>query len=333
MARPGARLARLRHARYYLDVLDESTSQYLAGGPEATAAVSRFRTERPNIEHGRRWAVRNAQADAEAARLCTDFARVGAYILAICLSPPEWRVWLDDALGAAQRIDATDYVAAHLGNLGVVHRRIGDFRTAITYYEEQIAAARDIGNRQLEAIANDNIGVANWELEDLPTALRHHRRSLSICQEIGYRRGEANALGNIGNCLADAGESDDGLEMYKQQLEIVRELGDLLGEGNALGNIGLCHRDLKAYAEAGRWFRRQLETARRVGDARGEGNALWSLAEAQFDSGHCTDAVESARAALVIFERIAHADAQDVRDALQRWTRDGLTPVFRPCPS
>ncbi|MFZ2644030.1 MAG: tetratricopeptide repeat protein, partial [Verrucomicrobiia bacterium] len=65
----------------------------------------------------------------------------------------------------------------------------------IPWLEAQLAAAREIGDRQNEGIALGNLGIAYAALGDARKAIEYYEQRLVIAREIGDRRGECNALG------------------------------------------------------------------------------------------------------------------------------------------
>ncbi len=92
-------------------------------------------------------------------------------------------------------------------NLGICYYSLGDYPRAIDYYQQSLAIAREIGNRQGEGAALGNLGNCYYRLGDFPRAIDYYQQSLAIAREIGNRRGEGNALGNLGNCYYSLGDS------------------------------------------------------------------------------------------------------------------------------
>ena len=69
-------------------------------------------------------------------------------------------------------------------------------------------------------------------------AISYYQQALSIAQEIGDRRNEGDCLGSLGKAYADLGQVDRAIQYYQQALAISQKIGDLRGEGNHLGNLG-----------------------------------------------------------------------------------------------
>ena len=163
---------------------------------------------------------------------------------------------------------------SQLGNLGVCHAYLGDYRQAIDLYTQALAIARDIGDRGREAQNMGNLGACHTDLGDYRQAINLHTQALAIAREIGDRRGEAQNMGNSGLCHAYLGDYRQAIDLCTQALGIAREIGDRRGEGQHLGSLGLCHAYLGDYRQAIDLCTQALAIARDIGNRHGEANAL-----------------------------------------------------------
>ena len=57
------------------------------------------------------------------------------------------------------------------GNLGNAHPRLGDFKTAMHYYERHLKIAKELGDRLGEGNPYGNLGNAHLNLGDFKTAI------------------------------------------------------------------------------------------------------------------------------------------------------------------
>ena len=89
---------------------------------------------------------------------------------------------------------------------------------------------------------------------DYEQALDFHHQQLAIARQLGDRRGEAIALGNLGTSYYALGDPAQALDFLQQQLAIAHQLGDRQSESQSLHNLGLVFRDLDDLAEAVRYF-------------------------------------------------------------------------------
>ena len=178
------------------------------------------------------------------------------------------------------------------GNLGNAHLRLGDFKTAIDYYERCLKIAKELGDRLGEGSTYGNLGNAHYNLGDFKTAIDDYERCLKIANELGDRLGEGKAYGNLGNAHGNLGDFKTAIDHQERHLKIAKELGDRLGEGNAYGNLGNAHRRLGDFKAAIDYFERHLKIAKELGDRSGEGIAYGNLGNAQHSLGDFKAAID-----------------------------------------
>ena len=77
------------------------------------------------------------------------------------------------------------------------------------------------------------------DLGQKPKAIEYYQQALAIARDIGDRQGEGIYLGNLGNVFADLGDEGQAIEYYQQALTIARETEDRRSECIHLGNLGL----------------------------------------------------------------------------------------------
>ena len=273
--------ASLRHARHYLDVLRHCDDLYLKGGDSLMSGLALFDLERGDVEAGLTWAAENAAGDSAAAGICNDYPDAGVYCFGLRQHPLEWIRWLEAGLAAARRLGDRAGESAHLGNLGVAYRNLGEHRRAITYYEQHLGIAREIGDR----------------------------------------RGEGNALGNLGIAYKDLGEYRRAITYCEQHLGIAREIGDRRGEGNALGNLGVAYNNLGEHRRAIEHYGQVLQIARAIGDRQREGYTFWNMSLTIDALGDRKEAIKLAEASLKIKEEIEDPSALKVRKQLEEWRK------------
>ena len=190
------------------------------------------------------------------------------------------------------------------GNLGDAHFSLGDFKTAMHYYERQLKIAKELGDRLGEGNAYGSLGNAHLSLGDLKTAIDYYKSHLEIAEELGDRLGEGKLYGNLGNAHRNLGNLKTAIDYYERHLKIAKELGDRLGEGNAYGNLGNAHLSLGDLKTAIDYYERQLKIAKELGDRLGEGNAYGSLGNAHLSLGDLKTAIDYYKSHLEIAEEL-----------------------------
>lgn len=311
--------AQLRHAQHFCGVLAEAGKLYLAGGEQVKAGLALFDHERSNIVVGMAWAAGQLEANQQAAELCVEYPNIGGYVINLRLHSREWIRWLEKQLAAARQLHQREMEGNALGNLGLAYTALCEPDKAIEFHEQDLAIRREIGNRHSEGGPLGNLGLAYANLGEPHKALEFYEQALLIDREIGDRRGEGATLNNLGNVYQDLGELHKAIEFYEQALVINREIGDRRAESYVLGNLGIAYKDLGAPRKAIEFLKQCLEVNREIADRYGEGAALWNTAQLLISLGAYGRAIECAEAALEILEEIEDPHAAMVREQLAEW--------------
>ena len=196
------------------------------------------------------------------------------------------------------------------GNLGIVHHSLGNFKTAINYHERRLQIANELGDRSGEGTAYGNLGNAYHSLGDFKTAIDHHERDLKIANELGDRSGEGKAYGNLGNAHQSLGDFKTAIDFHERHLKIAKEFGDRLDEGNAYGNLGIAHYRLGDFKRAIAYHERHLKIANELGDRSGEGNAYGHLGSAYCSLGDFKTAIGYFERHLKIAEELGNRSGE-----------------------
>jgi tetratricopeptide (TPR) repeat protein len=308
-----------RHATYYGTLLSTADDLYLKGGESIIRGLALFDLEWGNIRAGQAWAVACATQNSEAAKLCSDYSQVGWYCLELRQPARERIGVLEVALVAARSLQNRDREGWHLGQMGIAHHSLGDYRRAVECHEQHLAIAREIGDRQAEGAALCNLGLAYHSLGDYRRSIEYYEQDLSVARGIADRRGEGSALGNLGSAYYRLGDYPRAIEYYERRLTIAREIGDRLGEGDGLSGMGVTCNSLGEYGRAVEYHEQHLTIARAIRDRQGEGNALCNMSSALDKLGNRKKAIEHAEAALKICEQIEAPNAEMVRKQLDIW--------------
>jgi len=310
-----------RHAAHFCEVLGQAKELYKQGGATVVQGLSLFDQEQENVLAGQAWTAAHGgdQGTAAATRLCMEYPNGGAYVLDLRLHPREQIRWLETQSAAARRLGQRQMEGNALGNLGNAYAALGEVRQAIAYYEQALVIAREIGDRRGEGNALGNLGLAYADLGEVRQAIAYYEQRLGIAREFGDRRGEGNALGNLGIAYKNLGEVRQAIAYHEHALEVMREIGDRRGEGAALGNLGVAYKNLGEVRQSIAYYEKHQDIAREIGDRRGEGAALFNLSQSLDTLGERGQAIAHAEAALQLYEAIESPHAEKVRRQLAEW--------------
>lgn len=128
--------------------------------------------------------------------------------------------------------------ANHLGDLGLCHDSLGEYRQAIDLHSQALAIARETGDRLLEGIGLANLGSCHYCLGEFSQAIDLYTQALAIARKTGNRSGECARLGNLGHCHFSLGEYQLAIDLQTQALAIARDIGHRYFEAKMLGYMG-----------------------------------------------------------------------------------------------
>jgi tetratricopeptide (TPR) repeat protein len=148
-------------------------------------------------------------------------------------------------------------------------RSLGDFSQAIEHHTQDLAIAKEVGDRSGEGGAYGNLGNAYDSLVDFSQAIKHHTKHLSIAKEVSDRAGEGKAYGGLGNAHFLLLDFSQAIEYHTKHLAIAREVGDRAGESGAYGNLGNAHFLLGDFSQAIEYHTQQLSIGKEVVDRAG----------------------------------------------------------------
>lgn len=165
-------------------MLARANALYEAGGDGVRDGLALFDLERANIDAGFALAAGAAADDDALARLCSGYCGAGAYVLDLRQHPRRRIDWLQAARAAARRLGDRQMEGNHTGTLGLAHAALGEVRRAIEFYEQVLTIVRELGDRRGEGSALFNMALAFEDLGERDKALAHMDEARRICEEI-----------------------------------------------------------------------------------------------------------------------------------------------------
>lgn len=150
-------------------------------------------------------------------------------------------IYRDNSVRAAFPTASRAREGATLGNLGTVYFSLGQYIQAATFFQQDLAIAREVNDRAEEGRALGNLGVIYLQNGHYQQAIDMLEQRLTIAQEVGDRLGEEIALGNLGTAHVNLGHYQQALDLFQRQYSIARQIGDRTGEESALDAYALTY--------------------------------------------------------------------------------------------
>lgn len=139
-------------------------------------------------------------------------------------------------------------VASNLNGIGAVYEALGDDKKALRYYEDALAAARKINNKDLIATNLFNTGaIYSQTLNQYEKALSLFEESEKLFRELNDKQSLAIVLFNTGKALNSLGRHEKALPVFNESLKINRGINSQQGIAGNLNLIGNVYASLGQY--------------------------------------------------------------------------------------
>lgn len=162
------------------------------------------------------------------------------------------------AAASAEKAEDTELYVHALCCQETVAYLQGDLARCARLLEEGLQGAREIGNRQNEAVFLGNLGLLAWSRHRYSEAERYTWASRACYEQIGARLGEALCLDGLGGLYAETGRYQDAARLLQQAYEGFLDLGQRL----AAARTAISRVRLATLRGRGEEARRWLERAR-----------------------------------------------------------------------
>jgi tetratricopeptide (TPR) repeat protein len=225
------------------------------------------------------------------------------------------------ALEAAVRLGDLRRQAQTRRDLARGHMALKQWDEAIRQHELALGIAEEIGDDR--AIAHGALSLARVlaRTGQYRRAIEHSTVALRIYERIDHVGSRAHALNNLGWYHAKLGEYDVAMELCQQALKLYHEVDSERGLAVVSDTTAYVLAAVGRGDEAVQMYRAAIELFRKLGRQNDAAESLMSLAETHERAGQLKEARTSWTEALEILERMNHADAEEVRRALDRLER------------
>jgi tetratricopeptide (TPR) repeat protein len=119
---------------------------------------------------------------------------------------------------------------AILTNLGEISVEQGSWPATISFFEQAIHIALELGERNIEVYARNARGEAYRRTGDPTRAAGDQQAALAVVRETGDRYGEAVVLWHLGLTFRDLDQRQRAQSCWKDALAILEEFGSAQAE-------------------------------------------------------------------------------------------------------
>lgn len=158
-------------------------------------------------------------------------------------------------------------MASDLNGIGAVYEALDDDKKALPYYEQALAAARKIDNRDLIATNLYNVGaVTSRTFHQYEKALGFFEESLTLFRDLDSKESLGVVLFHAGKAAQVLGRYEKALSYFDQSLKTSRELKNLNGVAGNLNLIANVYADLGQLDKPLAYYQEALRINRKLND-------------------------------------------------------------------
>jgi len=172
-----------------------------------------------------------------------------------------------------------DTRARLLLTIGTAHLWLTDHATATARFEECIALARSIGDRNLEAKALSRLGRIGMEQSRFDEAAAHLHDSLAIAHELNEIEVIAFVLAHLGYISHYQGRYADAQKYGVESYEFAKKTGDAIAQAFSLNMLAMVSVNNNEFEQARAYHLRAIEISKNAGDRYGLARAYNNLSE------------------------------------------------------
>jgi tetratricopeptide (TPR) repeat protein len=216
----------------------------------------------------------------------------------------EARRWLEMAIELGSEAPASDRMRAMSG-AGTMAWYQTDVARAMRWHEQALALAREVGDREVEALSLSNLGAQAAELGDYDRATASYEASLAVARAAEETEAMALALNNLAHVTWLRGETAEAASQFAEALDLAREHDVSWIVPTILVGFGATIADLGDYERAAMLLHEGLDLGRARGNAADVIDALEGLARVSALTGQLNLGARLYGAAAKLREEIA----------------------------
>ncbi|XP_066294360.1 tetratricopeptide repeat protein 28-like isoform X1 [Branchiostoma lanceolatum] len=177
--------------------------------------------------------------------------------------------------------------------LGEMHRnQLDSPRTAIQYYEQYLALARQLGDRGAEGTAYNKLGLAHHGIGDHQAALEWYQQVLKMREEDGDKKAQISQHINVGYAYLSMEETDQATSHFDTALHMAQQIEDPHGQMQACFCLGDVHMEqLHSPRTAIPYHELYLALTIQLGEKSEEGLAYNRLGQAYYEMSEFGEAL------------------------------------------
>ncbi|MEK6281813.1 MAG: CHAT domain-containing protein [Acidobacteriota bacterium] len=170
-----------------------------------------------------------------------------------------WRRALDVSRAIISRKFKTKtYPQRHVGNMGELYDKLGDFAAAEQAYSESLKLSIEVNDEANQSSVLKSLGDLYVEQHKLNQALPIYEQALALGEKLNNRGNQLGALHGLSALHRQMGHHQQAMDYVQRSLKMLEGRSNPLWEGESFNNLGLWHLRFGEIAEARAAFQKTL---------------------------------------------------------------------------
>jgi tetratricopeptide (TPR) repeat protein len=149
-------------------------------------------------------------------------------------------------------------------NLANAHTSLGLYKEAVGFYEQALKLSLQVSNISWQAQALIGLGNVQNSLGKFVKAIQFYEQAWEISKNLKAQK--AIALSSLGHVYNAIGQYQEAMDLYKRSLAIAKEIGDKSQQALCLNSLGQVLDRLGYYAQALQFYQEWIDLKKAMGD-------------------------------------------------------------------
>ncbi|MEI6428647.1 MAG: tetratricopeptide repeat protein [Pseudanabaena sp. ELA607] len=173
--------------------------------------------------------------------------------------------WTDKMATAMERGGSRGDLAEASRMQGLVASQRKDWKKTEQYYQEAVAAYRELGNEDGEGIVLNNLGSVARHQQQYDRAETYYQQALAITEKLGNKAYQSTRCGNLGDLAIVRDRPKDARPWFERSLSLAQEVGLQNQVASAQSGLAQVLEAEKRYGEALDFAQQALQIWERLG--------------------------------------------------------------------
>jgi tetratricopeptide (TPR) repeat protein len=200
--------------------------------------------------------------------------------------------FLKKALGAFKTKGDKAGEASALNEVGSVYYDSGQYKLAVTSYNEAIELKKETGDIKGAADVYSEIGEVYENTYQVESAINAYNEALTIRQQLGDNKGVSTVCNQLGNVYYNQNDFKQSVQFFSKALEVADKINDKGAKGGLLNSLGVVYYRMGNYEEAIKFYDKSIAISKETGNKKGVSLSYNNLGNINFDWNKYEKAIE-----------------------------------------